>query len=194
MLGLIGVFVKRITGARNIPKGGCILVMNHASYIDGPLVQYVVRRTLGRKVYFLQSREWLLRHWWLWPFFVWLLGQIPTNGSVAKVLEKLRDSQLIGLFPEAARSRTGAMQKVKHSGLAVLAVESGVPVVPVGLGNTFEFWPAHKTFPSFQKILTVSIGKPLRFKKQKLTKKNKIAIIRKVMRAVAKLANEDYRW
>ena len=191
---LVGPFVKQIKGINNMPKGPCILVMNHVSYIDGVLVQYVIGSKLKRKVYFLQSRKWLVKNWWLYPLFVWLLGQIPTNGSIAKALAKLKQGEIIGLFPEAGRSRTGKMQKARHSGLAVMAIESGVPIVPIGLEGTFEFWPAHKLLPNFKKSMNVAIGKQMRFKKQKLSKTNIAAINRKVMKTVAKLSKQEYKW
>jgi len=98
---IIGPFIKQVKGISNIPKGPCILIMNHASYIDAALVDYLIKRKLKRKVYFLQSREWLRKHWYFYPFFVWLLQHIPTNGSVTKVVEKLKEGEIIGLFTEA---------------------------------------------------------------------------------------------
>jgi len=190
---LVGPFIKQVKGISNIPKGPCLLVMNHASYIDAALIDFVIREKLGRKTYFLQSKEWLMKHWWYYPFFVWILRHIPTNGSVAKSLDKLEKGNIIGLFPEASRSRTGKLQKIRHSGLAVLAVESGVPVVPVGLENTFEWWPPQKFLPNFRKIMKVNIGKPMKFK-QKLTKTSIEDINRKIMKKVGILAKKEYKW
>src|SRR5205809_7289188 len=64
-------------------------------------------------------------------------------------------------FPEGTRSPTGELQKPKD-GLAMLALRTGAPIVPIGISNTDRVWPKGKLLPRPGRHATMRIGKPFR--------------------------------
>lgn len=186
---LMKLFVKETKGFDNIPKEGpAILVANHASYIDGPLILYFTEWFAGRKARGIQSREWLEKSWFRKFLFVTLLRQIPTNGAIETALAALNRGELLMLFPEGHRTGTGKIQKTVHTGLGVLAAQSGAPVVPIGISGSFAWWSRHRFLPTFAtKSMSVRVGKPLRFAGS-ATKQGFLAFQNKAMRSVAALA------
>jgi 1-acyl-sn-glycerol-3-phosphate acyltransferase len=186
---LMKPFVKQATGFEHIPKEGpAILVANHASYIDGPLILYFTARFAGRKARGIQSREWLEKSWFRKFLFVTLLRQIPTNGAIEAALAALNRGELLVLFPEGHRTGTGKIQKTVHTGLGVLAAQSNAPVVPIGIQGSFAWWSMHRFLPTFAtKALSIRVGKPLRFAGS-ATKQGFLAFQNKIMSAVSKLA------
>ena len=85
------------------------------------------------------------------------------------------------------------MQKIKHTGFGVLALKTKLPVVPVGIEGTYTLWPYTQKWPKFQRLVTIRIGKPMKFNLP-MNKKNYKKATSKVMRQVAKLANNAYKW
>ena len=151
----------RVKGLENLPDAPVILLSKHQSawetifylmYMPRPLV-YVFKKEL---TYI--------------PFFGWgiaLLRMIPIdrkNGrdAFAQVVEqgrkRLADGQWVIMFPEGTRIAVGAKGKYKHGG-ARLAVETGVPVVPIAV-NAGECWPKN-SFIKQPGVITVSIGAPI---------------------------------
>lgn len=191
---LLKLFVYESKGFSSVPKKGpAILVANHASYIDGPLIALFPEWITGREVRSIQSKEWLEKSWLRKFIFVTLLNQIPTNGSVTKALEALYKGETLMLFPEGHRTEDGTIHKTKHTGLGVLAAQSKAPVIPIGIQGTFAWWPRQKTLPTFKpRCIAIRAGKPLRFTGTK-TKKNYLAFQHRVMHAIAKLARVSYQ-
>ena len=68
----------------------------------------------------------------------------------------LDDGHVLGVFPEGTRSPTGALQEAKD-GLAILALRTGAPILPVGLANTDRFWPRGKRL-QFGGSVTMRVG------------------------------------
>lgn len=192
---LLKVFITKESGFGNIPsRGPAILIANHASYIDGPLILALTAWHKNRYVIAIQSREWLERGMLGWLkklVFVTLLAQIPTNGSVQKAQQAIADRELLQLFPEGSRTRTGKIQKVTRTGLGVLALTTRAPVVPIGIRGTWEFWNPFKKIPTFKRCIEIRVGKPRRFT-GKITKKHCLALQDKMMKEVARLAGQGY--
>lgn len=190
---LLKLFVYETKGFDRIPKHGpVILVANHASYIDGPLVVLFADWHRDRSVRGIQSKEWVTKNWFRSFLFLKLLKQIPTDGSIVKALDALRAGGALLLFPEGGRTRTGRMQKATHSGLGVLASQTKATVVPVGIEGSYGWWPAHRALPSFRpRCMAMRVGKPVRFR-GKATKKNFLTFQTKLMKAAAKLAKTNY--
>lgn len=192
---LMKLYVRQATGFERIPKEGpAILVANHASYIDGPLVAYFTEWHRGRWVHGIQSRQWLGTGWLRRFLFITVFRQIPTNGSVEKAVETLREHGcLVMLFPEGGRTPDGRMQKATHTGLGVLASLSNAPVIPIGIQGTYDWWSRHRALPHLFRFrsITLTVGTPIRYA-GKPTKQNHLAFQRKVLKAVAKLAKTEY--
>lgn len=141
----------RVIGVENLPKdGGVVVVCNHTSNLD-PIV---VGCALSRKIHFMAKSE-LFRVPVL-NIIVNLLGAFPVNreksdrNAIRKALDFLQSGQMIGIFPEGTRSKTGELQK-PHIGAAMLAVKGNVPIVPMALKGTRGL---------FTKI-TVEVGEPI---------------------------------
>lgn len=192
---LMRLFVRESISFEHIPaKGPVILVANHASYIDGPLIRYFAGWYTGREPRGIQAKDWLDKGLFRKFIFVTLMKQIPTNGATEKALAALRHGGALLLFPEGGRSPDGTMQKATHTGLGVLAAETKAPVVPIGIEGSYDWWPRQKTLPTF-KLRTIKLraGKPVKFTGEK-TKKNYLAFQTKIMRQVAKLAHTAYAY
>jgi len=123
----------RVEGRDNLPaEGGAILCSNHISWWDPPLVGCVVKR----RVHFMAKEE---------LFKIPILGSIlpalgafpvrrgtPDRSAIRQALQVLKDGQVLGIFPEGTRSKTGHLQKAEP-GTALLAIKSQAPLVPVAI-------------------------------------------------------------
>jgi len=160
---LFGIFYKvRVEGVENVPLSGrAILVSNHESFLD-PMVLYhfIPRRTHA------VAGKWLFKIWWA----AWIFKStecIPTNGSLDKTVDVLMEDKMILIFPEGIcrRVKDGGLVK-PHKGVALLALSTGAPVIPVAISGTFEAWPQTSFLPRFFKKITVRIGRRLVFERR----------------------------
>lgn len=187
------LFVKDIKGLDNLPaKGPYIIVSNHASYIDGALLLLTFLWHKNRAVHFFMTRDMFNTVFRRLVFLAWL-GQIKENHSVQKGLDFLDKGEIVGIFPEGSRTKTGKMNKAKGTGLGVLALKTGLPVVPVGIEGNYDLWPMHQKWPKFKRLVAIRVGTPVRFNLA-MNKKNYKLVAGKVMKKVAKLANNRYVW
>lgn len=179
------IFIKKIVGAENIPKNGAfIIASNHASYGDGPFLYAVLYPHLKQKIHFVVwkalANNWFLR--WIIPCF----GGVFENGSMEKLKCLLKKGHVVGIYPEGGRTHTNRIQKVKHTGLGVLAAMSKTPVVPVRTIGMFELWSYNKWLPKIRKSIEFRIGKPLYYSGKK-TRKDFIKFGNKVMKVIDEL-------
>jgi 1-acyl-sn-glycerol-3-phosphate acyltransferase len=152
-----------VVGEENIPKtGGALLCPNHISVIDSFFVPVVLKRALtyvGKAEYL---DDWKTRR--LFP----ALGMIPIDRRggehAASALEAaksvLSSDGLFGIYPEGTRSRSGKLHK-GHTGAARLAIETGKPLIPVGITGTREIQPPDKAMPTPFMKASVRFGKPI---------------------------------
>lgn len=125
-----------IKGVEHIPEeGGCLLVTNHISRLDTPVL--LVATT--RHIYPLAADKYKT-----FPVFNWLLNISEViwinrtefdREALLNSIAVLKRGDVLGIAPEGTRSRSGALQKAR-SGVAFLAARTGVPVVPVGITGT----------------------------------------------------------
>ncbi len=158
-------FHPRADGLENIPKdGGVILAPNHLSFADDLLVPLVLRSR--RATILAKSDYWA--HWYTRWFFEWA-GCVPvqrTGGSASRAaidaaVKALGEGRTVMLFPEGTRSPDGRLYRGK-TGVARIALEAGVPVVPVGVIGTFELWPYTNRIPRSGSVM-IRFGEALRF-------------------------------
>ncbi len=146
-----------VDGQENVPPmGPVIVVANHVSNFDPPLVS----ASFPRRIWFLAKKE-LFKGPGKWFFSAY--GAHPVNRSATDptayrwALEKLANDQCLMIFPEGTRSRTGAMKKAQP-GVVRLAMKSQAAIVPVGITGTNGMnSPLHVFRPSGR--LRISIGR-----------------------------------
>lgn len=157
-----GYFRWRVFHAERVPVDGpVILAPNHQSFLDPPLVG----AGLGRPVGFLARRSLfevpvlgrVLRLWEVIP-----VDRDGGSGAGLKsVLERLEAGGAVLVFPEGTRSADGRLQPAR-SGIGLIAIKSGAPVVPVRVFGTFEALGRGARWPKPRSV-TVKYGWPLRF-------------------------------
>ena len=148
-------------GGHHVPPTGPLLVVaNHSSVLDPPLVGGVCPRQLT----FLAKAE-LFRV----PGFgalIRALGAHPVRreGSDAAALRTaqrlLAEGKALLVFPEGTRGEEGRLREAKP-GAALLAMQTGVPVVPAYVAGSGRAWPRGRRLPKPAKVV-VTFGPPLR--------------------------------
>lgn len=145
--GLLAVFLRlkyrlRIAGREHVPaRGGAIIVANHCSYLDPPVMGAACRHRIVR---FL-ARDTLLSNAFARWFFP-RVAVIPLDrtrgdlGALRKAIGALKEGKVVGLFPEGTRSPDGRMREAK-GGIGFLIAKSEVPVVPLFIAGTYEAFP-----------------------------------------------------
>jgi len=162
------LFRPRIEGMENIPESGAAIVAgNHLSFSD----HFVMPAILPRRITFLAKAEYFtgpgLRGRLVAAFFRGV-GQIPVDRSGGKAssaidaaLKVLARGELLGIYPEGTRSHDGRLYRGR-TGVAVMALRAGAPVVPCAMVGTFELQPPGRKIPRIGRV-TIRFGKPLDF-------------------------------
>jgi 1-acyl-sn-glycerol-3-phosphate acyltransferase len=146
-------------GTENIPaKGGLIIATNHLSRMDS---LYLFINPVRSDITALVADKYQK-----YPFFKWILdtgGVIWLDREKAdftafrKAAEALNNGLAMGIALEGTRSQTGQLQAGKP-GAILLAVKTGVPIIPVGISGTEAYF---KKLLAFQRPkLTLNFGKP----------------------------------
>ena len=163
------LFRPTARGLENVPMDGpAIIAGNHNSFLDNFMIPLVVPRRvtfLAKSDYFtgtgLKGR--------LQAAFFRSAGQIPidrSGGAASEAalrtgLRVLQEGGLLALYPEGTRSPDGRLYRGK-TGVARMALEAGVPVIPVGLVGMFDVQPPGRMMPRFKPV-SMTFGKPLDF-------------------------------
>lgn len=168
------LYVKKVNGIENLPKEGpFIIASNHESHFDSFLLTTFVVSRLNRKVYFLtrfgprDGNIGLFSKVTLFvtkPLFVNWLGCIPAlkkGGTVDACISVLKKRKIIGIFPEGKRNPTKTLLSAK-TGVATMALLAKVPVVPVGIINSYKVLPIGAMVPRFKRAV-INVGKPICF-------------------------------
>ena len=163
------LFRPEVEGVEHVPDvGPAILASNHLSYADWVFMPL----TLHRKVTFVAKAEYFTTpgiKGWAQRHFFRSAGQVPidrTSGDAAagalKAAKKLLGAgELFGIYPEGTRSHDGRLYRGR-TGVARLAIETGVPVVPVAVLGTDIVAPPGKKFGRYARP-RVRFGRPLDF-------------------------------
>lgn len=157
-------FDLKVTGVEHLPRRGpYILAANHCNYLDGIVLGAVVPRRIAFLV--------MPRVYHATPLHPWLhrqAGSIPINlerpdpGAIRRALRLLEEGGVVGIFPEGPFSRNGQLAE-GQPGVAMIALRSGVPVVPVAIHGTFEALVGRPLYLPRLHPLSVQFGTPLEF-------------------------------
>jgi 1-acyl-sn-glycerol-3-phosphate acyltransferase len=178
----------RLNGIENVPEEGpFIIAANHLSWTDIPLIPLNLQRKvvyMAKEEYFNSKIAWLVR----------FLGAFPVKRGEADrqalraAEEQLKKGSILVIFPEGTRSRTLALAKA-HAGMGMIALRSGVPVVPVAI------WGSELVVKRFRPRVTISYGEPIVLapKSKKITREDIDEATELVMRKIASMLPPQYR-
>lgn len=158
-------FGIKVRGKENLPaEGGVVLMSNHISAYDPPLLAAI----FSRPVRFMAKKELFENP--IMRFVLYLADAFPVDRSknditaVKNALSVIKKGEVLGIFPEGTRRPEGKLGTPK-SGSVMLAIKSGAPIVPVGIKNVKK-----------DGIITINIGEPFtmeKFSKRRLSKEER---------------------
>lgn len=178
----------------NVPADGpAIIVANHLSFLDSPLLM----TEFDRPVTFLGKAEYMADPVTRYVFP--RAGMIPvdrTGRGIARSLglaqRILDDGGLVGIFPEGSRSRDGNLHR-GHLGAAHLALKTGAPIVPIGIIGSAQAMPIDTRFPVRGSRILVRVGAPIglgEYLAERPTAAVKQALTDEVMAEIAALSGQ----
>jgi 1-acyl-sn-glycerol-3-phosphate acyltransferase len=152
-LGSQLVWRIKYESVENIPKNsGLIVAANHQSYGDPFWLSIPIRRPI-RFLAWSEAFSWpvigkAIRLLGAWPLQV--SGSDPA--AIRRSLTWLRDGGVVVIFPEGGRGQPdGSMIRMK-AGAVRMALEAGVPILPVTIRGANRVWPASNLFPRPGKV------------------------------------------
>lgn len=189
------VRIRTVVGKEHIPRHGpAILASNHLSALDHVVLPIVTRRTIYNisKVEHFETP--------LKALFFRNVGVIPLRrgtgdkGAIDQAKKVLDRGDLFCIYPEGTRSLDGKLHK-GHTGIARLALECRVPVIPVAMVGTFEAKPKGQKGITKGVETGVIVGEPMWFNEY-WGKHEDRRVCRKVtdmiMHRIAELSGQEY--
>jgi 1-acyl-sn-glycerol-3-phosphate acyltransferase len=190
----------RLEGLEHVPREGALIVAsNHTSNADPPLIQAWLVPALGRPVHWMAKAEALDP-----PVIGWYFRRIGAFGirrgaadteAFRLARRVLDEGRVLGAFPEGTRSHDGRLQSAKE-GVALLALRTGAPVLPVGCVGTHRFWPRGRRLWRFGGQLTLRVAEPFAVERRVLAdgrKETLEEVTDRLMLRIAALLPEDDR-
>ena len=198
---LKAVFFPQAEGAENVPEDGpVILASNHLSYSDWLFMPLVIPRrvTFVAKAEYFEGRG--VKGWLQRTFFSGA-GQVPIDRASGKAAEGamrtglriLQSGGLFGIYPEGTRSPDGRLYRGR-TGVARLALESKVPVVPVAVIGTDVLAPPGRVWGHYHRP-RVRFGRPLDFSRYEGMESDRYilrAVTDEIMYAIMELSGQEY--
>jgi 1-acyl-sn-glycerol-3-phosphate acyltransferase len=195
------IFRPWTRGVENVPtSGAAILASNHLSFSDSIFLPL----QCPRPVVFLAKSEYFTGKG-IKGFFVKLFfkstGQLPIDRSGGKASEAalntglgvLEQGQLLGIYPEGTRSPDGKLYRGR-TGIARMALEAKVPVIPVAMIDTEKVQPIGTRLPRVRRVGIV-YGKPLDFSRFDGMEGDRIvlrAVADEIMYELMRISGQEY--
>ncbi len=155
------IFKGHLIGRENIPqKDSFIMVSNHGSLLDPPLLGHA----LGRNISFMAKAE-LFKIPFI-GFIIKACGAYPVKRGIADkntikiACNKLSNDSCIGIFIDGTRQKNGRVNKPKQ-GAALLAFKNQKLLLPVAIVNSHRLIRFKFFIPLFSKII-IKVGEPVR--------------------------------
>lgn len=152
-----------VEGLENVPRSGPVLIVaNHCSNLDPPFLGWAVGHRTGRILHFMAKEE--MRTWPVVGFLARNAGVFfvrrgeGDRGAQRVAFQLLEAGRLVGVFPEGTRSLDGRLNEGR-AGAALLAMRTGVPVLPVGIAGTHRIFAGRSRWPRRTRV-TIRVGVP----------------------------------
>jgi len=195
------IFRPKVEGLSHVPtQGAAIIASNHLSFSDSIFMPLVI----PRRVTFLAKSEYFtgkgIKGRLIAAFFR-ALGQVPVDRSGGRASEAaletglriLREGNLLGIYPEGTRSPDGRLYRGR-TGIARMALESGVPVIPVAMIDTDKIQPPGKALPKIMQV-GIRFGEPLDFSRYEGMSGDRFilrSVTDEIMYALMDLGGQEY--
>ncbi len=161
LIWISGIKLKTF-GAENVPKDKpVIFVANHCSHLDiGCLC-----KSVPINLHFIGKKELIwtpVVGWYMFiagHIFIDRSNKKKAIESLNKAAKKIKAGKSVVMYPEGTRSRTGEVGAFKK-GAFYLAIDAGVPIIPISINGTYKVWPA-KSLKVTPGNVIVRIGKPI---------------------------------
>lgn len=195
------IFRPWVVGRQHIPaEGAAILASNHLSFSDSIFLPLMIDRPmtfLAKSDYFTGTG---IKGWATRLFFKGT-GQLPIDRSGGKASEAslntglrvLGQGDLLGIYPEGTRSPDGKLYRGRV-GIARMALEARVPVIPVVMVDTAEIMPIGTKIPRIGRV-GIIIGEPLDFSRYEGLEGDRYvlrSVTDEIMVALQRLGEQEY--
>jgi 1-acyl-sn-glycerol-3-phosphate acyltransferase len=195
------LFRPWVEGDEHVPdKGAAIFASNHLSFSDSFFFPLVVKRPitfLAKSDYFTGTG---VKGFFTKMFFAGV-GQVPVDRSGGRASEAamrtglriLGEGDCLGIYPEGTRSPNGTLYRGK-TGLARMAMEANVPILPVAMIGTYEIQPPGQLRPSLRRV-GIRIGRPLDFSRYEGLENDRFvlrSVTDEVMYELMSLSGQEY--
>ena len=153
---LLGV---RVRGQENVPgSGATVLLSNHQSHLDPPLIGCFCRRPLA-----IMARDTLFKG--LLGSLIRSYDAIPIDregsglAGIRATLKRLKSGAAVLMFPEGTRSPDGQLQPL-HPGFCSVVRRGKAEVVPMAIAGAYQAWPRDRRWPRTGRV-SIVWGEPL---------------------------------
>jgi 1-acyl-sn-glycerol-3-phosphate acyltransferase len=147
----------RAYGRERVPEtGGLVYAVNHMHWLDIPLVGALSPRNIDFVAKVEAVRVPGIGRFLEWHGTIAVRRGESDRVAVRKMLESARSGRVVGLFVEGTRLKTGR-PGTAQPGAAMVAIQAGVPVIPMAIYGT-QFWTPRHPAPC-----SLAFGEPLRF-------------------------------
>lgn len=144
---MVGVRVN-VQGIDNLPPDNCIVVANHASYVDGMLLNGYLPSRIGFVIKG-EMRDIPVAHFLLrrtGSKFVERKEAVGSSRDARQMVKAAVGGESLGFFPEGTFIKEPGVGRFR-AGAFVAAIKGGIPVVPVAISGTREMLPAGRLLP-----------------------------------------------
>jgi len=194
---LFAVYCRKfeVAGKEHVPlEGGLILASNHMNNADPPAICLAI----PRHPTFMAKKE--MFGWPVLGLAFRAFGAFPVRrteadlGALRAATEVVQRGEMLVMFPEGTRSRTGGLGK-GHPGTGLIALRTGAPILPVAVTGTEGVrWPWIFLKPYSIKHVRVIIGEPFRVPPvERINNESAAEATDLIMRHIAALLPPEYR-
>lgn len=151
----------RCSGLARLPLAACVIVANHASYLDGPLLFAYLPPRFGFVIKKEAARLPIVGHLLhrLGHHFVERKNRHEGGSDARRILRALKQGEAVAFFPEGTFNPEPGVARF-HGGAFALAARAGLPVAPIAIRGTRRVLGGGRSWPRWGRI-EIEILEPL---------------------------------